>query len=124
MYFRQTNTAVVLNAASAGAAGPDFSDNRATGLIVGINITSITGASPTLTVTLQGKDPISGTYYTVLASAALTATGYTELVVYPGATVAANVSASRPVPITWRINTAVGGTTPAVTATVSVQTVP
>lgn len=123
MYFRQAHTAVSHTAAAVGANSADYSDARAIGLIVGINITAITGTTPTLTVTVQGKDPHSGTYYTVLASAALTAAGYTELVIYPGSTVAANVSVARPIPINWRISTTIGGTTPAVTATVSAQTI-
>lgn len=123
MYLRQAHTAVVHTDASAGVNGSDVSDSLARGLIVGINISAITGTSPTLTVTVQGKDPHSGTYYTVLASAALSATGYTELVIFPGATAAANVSVSRPIPITWRVITTIGGTTPAVTASVTAQTV-
>lgn len=123
MYVRQSHTLVTHSAAAAGVNGSDVSDPLARGLIVGINVTAITGTSPTVTVTVQGKDPHSGTYYTVLASAAITAAGYTELIVCPGTTAAANVAVSRPIPITWRVITAIGGTTPAVTATVSAQTV-
>lgn len=107
-----------LTAASAGSNGPDQLNPRHRGIIVPINITAITGTTPTLTVTIQGKDPISATYYTVLASAALNATGFTELIVIPGVTVSANLAASRPLPSQWRIITAIAGTTPAVTATI------
>lgn len=122
--YRQVNSAIVLTAASVGVNSADYRDPQAKGLIVGINITAITGTTPTLTVTIKGKDPHSGTYYTVLASAALNATGYTELIVCPGTTVAANLAVSRPIPTDWRIETTIGGTTPAVTASISAQTVP
>ena len=107
-----------LTAASTGGNSVDQNNAQCRGVVVGVNITAITGTSPTLTVTIQGKDTASGEYYTLLASAALTAVGFTELMVYPGATVTANVAASSPLPQTWRVSYAVGGTTPAVTATV------
>lgn len=107
-----------LSAASTGGNSVDQNNAQGRGVVVGVNITAITGTSPTLTVTIQGKDTASGEYYTLLASAALTAVGFTELTVYPGAAVTANVSASLPLPQTWRVSYAVGGTTPAVTATI------
>lgn len=107
-----------LSAASTGGNSVDQNNAQGRGVVVGVNITAITGTSPTLTVTIQGKDTASGEYYTLLTSAALTAVGFTELTVYPGAAVTANVSASLPLPQTWRVSYAVGGTTPAVTATI------
>lgn len=110
---------VTLTAAASGSASPDQLNSRNRGVTVGINVTAMTGTSPALTVTVQGKDPVSGTYYTLLASPSITATGYSTLVVYPGVAVTANQSASVPLPQQWRVLTAVSGTTPAVTATVS-----
>lgn len=86
-----------------------------------VDITAISGTTPTLTVTLQGKDAASGKYYTILAGAALNATGTTVMTVFPGATASANVAANDCLPRTWRINTAVGGTGPSVTYTVGVS---
>lgn len=107
-----------LTAASTGGNSVDQNNAQCRGVVVGVNITAITGTSPTLTVTVQGKDTVSGEYYTLLTSAALTAVGFTELMVYPGVSATANVAASSPLPQTWRVSYAVGGTTPAVTATV------
>ena len=76
------------------------------------------GTSPTITVTIQGKDTASGSYYTLLASTAIAADGVTELTVYPGITASSNVAASAHLPATWRVSYAFGGTTPAVTATI------
>lgn len=107
-----------LAAASAGANGADQLNLNARGLKLVIDITAITGTTPTLTVTIQGKDPVSGKYFTILASAALSATGTTVLTVYPGLTASANVTANDVLPRDWRVITAIAGTTPAVTATI------
>jgi hypothetical protein len=97
-----------------------FGTNQGLGLLVFINVTAITGTSPTLTVTLKGAIDSSATaVYTILASAAINATGLTVLRVYPGLTAAANTVANDVVPGYCRIDTVIGGTTPAVTATVS-----
>lgn len=119
-----TNTSAVaavtaLAAASAAVNSADFTNNTCRGVKVIIDITAITGTSPTLTVTIQGKDAVSGKYFTILASAALNATGTTVLTVYPGLTNAANVTAADLLPRDWRISPVIGGTTPAVTATIS-----
>ena len=110
---------VTLTAASAGVNSADLVNPVQRGVRIGINVTAISGTSPTLTVTIQGKDVASGVYYTILASAAITATGFTSLVVYPGITLVANETADGPLPNTWRISTAIGGTTPSVTATIT-----
>jgi hypothetical protein len=56
-----------------------------------------------VTVTIQGLDPTSGKYYTLLASAAIVGTGTTAYTVFPGAPVSANVSANDQLPATWRL---------------------
>lgn len=111
------------SAASAGVNGADQNNISGKGLKLVIDITAITGTGPTLTVTLQGKDVASGKYYTILASAALAATGTTVLTVHPGLTAAANVVANDILPKTWRVISAIGGTTPAVTATIGASIV-
>ncbi|MHB1310545.1 MAG: hypothetical protein ACYC3L_00915 [Gemmatimonadaceae bacterium] len=110
---------VTLTAAATGGNSTDQVNTTWRGLTVGINVSAITGTSPTLVVTIQGKDPASGTYYTLLASASITAAGYTTLTVYPGLPATANVSANALLPQNWRVLYAITGTTPAVTATVS-----
>lgn len=119
----ETATMITHTAASAGVNGGDMDGSNSKGVIVFVNITAITGTSPTLTVTLQGKSASSGVYYTILASAALNTTGLTVLKAYPGLTAAANTVANDIVPASWRVITAIGGTTPAVTATISAVTV-
>jgi hypothetical protein len=115
---------VTHTAASAGVTSNTLDTHQAKGCIVYINVTAITGTSPTLTVTLKGLDPIGQTNgYTVIASAAISATGLTVLKVYPALTASANAVANDVMPAVSQIVTAIGGTTPAVTATVAVQLV-
>lgn len=84
----------------------DFQNNGGRGLAVVVDITTVVD-SPSLTVTIQGKDEASGKYYTLLASAALTGTGTTRYRIYPGLTADANVVASDVLPRTWRVTVAV-----------------
>jgi hypothetical protein len=87
--------------ATTNQTGPDMTSPTARGLKVVVNVTN--AGTGSITVTIQGKDKASGTYYTILASAAIAANGVTVLSVYPGAAVAANVSANDSLPATWRI---------------------
>lgn len=114
-----------LVAAGVGANSPDQENVTGKGINLYINITNLAGTTPSLTVTLQGKDSLTNQYYTILASVALNATGFTRLVVYPGIVAAANTAANDILPDTWRIVTAVGGSAgQAVTATISACIIP
>lgn len=73
------------------------------GLKVVIDITANAGGLGSATVTIQGKDKASGKYYTILQSAALAAVATTVLTVFPGAAVAANLSANDQLPEVFRI---------------------
>lgn len=72
------------------------------GLHLIIDVTAVT-LTPSVVFTIQAQDPASGQWYTVLASAAITATGTTVLKVYPGITAAANLAASDVLPHVWRL---------------------
>lgn len=72
------------------------------GVKVLVNITAIGTGS--ITVQIQGKDPASGAYYTILASAALVANALTVLEVYPGIAAVANLAANAALPRVWRVN--------------------
>ena len=87
--------------ATTTQTGPDLTYPTARGVKVIIVTTAIGTGS--VTVTIQGKDIASGTYYPLLASAAIVTNATTVLSVYPGAAVAANVSANDALPTTWRI---------------------
>jgi len=77
------------------------------GLHLVVDVTAYTAGS--ITLTIQGKDSVSAVYYTLLASAALAATGTTVLKIYPGIPVIANGVANDVMPDTWRVSVAVGG---------------
>lgn len=82
-----------------------------------------TGTSPTVQVLVEGKDPMTGAYYTLLDSGALAAGGALTklLTLYPGLTAIANQVVTGVLPQIWRVRAVVGGTTPVVTATVGVS---
>jgi hypothetical protein len=80
----------------------DLGNLGAAGLIVVIDVTAVPGTD-TVTFTIQGKDKVSGKYYTLLASTALVATGTVRLRVHPDLTAAANAAASDLVPDAWRV---------------------
>lgn len=109
-------TGALLTPATTSVNGLDQTNSNAKGLIVIVDITAITGTS--VTVTIQGKDPTSGKYYTILASAALTATGTTVMRVYPGLVASANVTANDILPRTWRVITTASALT-VLTATIA-----
>lgn len=115
---------ITLTAQGVGAvSSADQTNINARGVQVGVNITGLTGTTPTVTVKIEGKDEASGQYYTLLQSAALAATGFTLLTLYPGAPSTANVSSPQVLPATWRVTATVAGTTPAATATVGASVI-
>ena len=71
-------------------------------LVLVIDCTAIT-ASPSVVFTIEGKDPSSGKYYTILASAAIVGTGTTILRVNTDLTAAANTVAKDMLPAVWRV---------------------
>ena len=88
--------------ATTTQTGPDIvSDMGARGVRVVLDMTAFGTGSVTLTI--QGKDRGSGKYYTLLAGAAVVSNATFTYTVFPGATVAANVSANDCLPDIWRI---------------------
>jgi hypothetical protein len=111
-----TGAIVTLTAASSSGNSADQVNYNGRGLQLGINISAISGTSPSLTVAIQGKDTASGQYYTILSSAALTSTGFYWLTVYPSPLANATAYVSQLLPRTWRILNTIAGTGPSVTA--------
>jgi hypothetical protein len=118
----RNNHNVAIEASSAktttgnGATQTNF---NAVGVFVWINVTAVTGTTPTLTVRLQWS-PDGGTTWVDLdttnaQTASITATGASVLRVYPGMATTANASLNSPLPRTWRIAWTIGGTTPSFT---------
>lgn len=107
-----------LAAAAASLNGLDMENISGIGAQIIIDVTAITGTTPSLVVTVEGKDPVSGKYYTILASASITTVSTTVLRIFPGATASANLAVNDVLPKAFRVTSTIAGTTPAVTATV------
>lgn len=98
-----TDATILASAARTATSNTaDLTNTGARGLHLVIDVTAV-ALTPSVVFTIQGKDAISGKYYTLLASAAITATGTTVLRVYPGLTAAANTVANDVLPRTWRL---------------------
>jgi hypothetical protein len=95
----------------ARTATPDTQEfelpSGAVALHVVLDVTAIV-TTPSITVTVAGIDRVSGKAYTLLASAAVTATGTTVLKIGPGLTAAANLVANDYVPSVVRVTVAHG----------------
>ena len=72
------------------------------GVNVVIDMTAVT-ATGSVVFTLQGIDPLSGQFYTIIESAAVTTVSTVVLTVYPSATEAANLAVSNGLPDNMRI---------------------
>lgn len=122
---RNADSGVVTLTGQAAATVNSTDQNNCTGrgVIVIVDLTTMTTA--TVTVTIQGKDVASGKYYTLLAGAAKTSTGTTQMTVYPDVTASANVAINSPLPRTWRINVVVANNsgTAAVTGTIGASVI-
>lgn len=92
------------------------------GVIIVIDATAAT-ATPSVVFTIQGYSPLGDDYFTILASAAITATGTTILRVYPGLTAAANTVANDVLPPLWRVS-AVAGDADSLTYSVNALLIP
>lgn len=121
----QRNTTKILYASAARddsqTHNSDDLDNlEGKGVEILIDITAISGVGADLTVQVQSKD-LAGNYVDIAGAvtAALTATGQTRLVVYPGIAESANVQVSSVVGRTWRTTATITGTTPSVTFSAS-----
>lgn len=111
---------VTITAAGAGTINsPDIVNVNGKGVNVLINTT--VDAAGAYTVAIQGKDIASGTYYSILTSASIAATGQVLLSVYPGLTASNNTIANAILPRTWRIQVVV--TTGPITATVGASVI-
>lgn len=111
-------------AATASFTGPDYTNPGYRGVKVYLDVT-LDPAAASLTLTIQGKDPVSGDYHTLLASAAVAAvtTGPNVYQLFPGAAVTTNVSANTYLPRIWRV-IVVGADTDSMTYSISADLLP
>jgi hypothetical protein len=121
------NTAVSVEASSAktasGNSAAAITNHSARGAVLFINVTAVSGTTPTLAVRAQMQDPVGSGWVDIpgAVTASITTTGLVALAIYPGATVVANAAVSYPLPRTWRLAWTIGGTTPSFTFSVGAQ---
>lgn len=106
------HTSILPSAArTAAAVSPAVNNHRYRGGHFAVRVTAKATTGAAITPTIQGLVPgTTGTWYTVLAGAAIASTGTTILKVYPGIAVSANVSASDVLPRVFRVSVAAGST--------------
>lgn len=121
------NWGVLINLAAAGAGTVNSASNAGAGanMTCVYNQTTTTG-TPSTTFAIQTMIPGTTTWIPILTSSAMT-TGplVSELSVGSSiiaGTVGINTGANNVVPSPWRVSATVGGTTPAVTGTISCMT--
>lgn len=81
----------------------DNLNHRGVQLVVDVTDETVGGSTHSIVVKIQGKDEVSGKYYDLLESAAITATGTNLLTVYPSIAAVANEAVSNALPRTWRV---------------------
>lgn len=101
---RNTNEATLLASAARTTTqtSADIASYNLSGITVVLDLTAI-AASPSLVLTIDGKDSASGKYYNLLTSAPIIAVSTNVYRVALGITVAPNLSASLPLPRFVRI---------------------
>ena len=120
---RDLAAVITQTGATSGATSADLINYIGRGANIVLNVTTLTGTSPTVSLQLQGKDAASGVYYNIgSASGTLTTTGTLVLQIYPGLTSGTNVI-NAALPRTFRVQTVTGGTVTAFSCTVGVSVI-
>ena len=129
---RQRGMSLALTTGDTGAKTATFNGATQTnvgnkGVVVVVNMGTVSGTTPTCTVKMQGSLDGGTTWYDIpgATTAAITATGVYAITVYPGAPTVAGTATSitgtascgQPLPRSWRIVATIGGTTPSFTFT-------
>ncbi len=120
-YHNERITVFKSQARTATESSQVFENLQCRGIKLLINITDASD-TPSVVFTVEGKDFLSGEYYTLLTSAAKTGTGKTLLTIYPDSTAATNVTVNDVLPIDWRV-TATHGDTDSITYSVGACTI-
>mgnify|MGYP001572234719 CR=1 FL=1 len=101
MYNSSLPALITAVAATTTQTSADQQNLVARGCIVVVDVTAI-AATGSIVVTIQGKDPASGAYYTLVTSAAITTVSTNVFQIYPASTVAAS-NYNGVLPVAWRV---------------------
>ena len=103
---KQSQTLLASAARTTAQTSAEFSAEEAFSSDFVFNVTLDPGTA-SVTPSIQGKDPLSGSFYTILTGAAVAATGITVMRVGPTIIAAANVAANAMLPEVFRVAVAV-----------------
>lgn len=114
------NVEITLLASAARTATANTADQtnyNHRGAVFTLDVTVVSGTTPTLDVKIQALDTLSGKYADIpgAAFAQKTAANTSQLVVYPGVAETANVSVSDVLPRKFRAVCTIAGSTPSFT---------
>ncbi len=103
MTTENRNVALLASAARTATLNTaDQQNDEMRGVHVIIDVSALS-ATPSVTPTIQGKDPTSGKYYSLLVGLPITATGTTVLKVHPSILPKHNAAAQDLLPAKWRV---------------------
>ena len=91
---------------TTNTSSTDQTNTNARGVSVFIKTGAFAGDASAITVSVEGKDTISGSYYTILASSSLLANSFYVMEVYPSLLPVTNSIASALLPYNWRVSIA------------------
>lgn len=96
------------------------------GAIFVLDVTAVSGTTPTLDIKLQYRDVVSGKFIDIPLAifTQKTATGSDVLTIYPAIAVVANESVNGVLPINYRVVGTITGTTPSFTFTLTADYLP
>lgn len=111
-------------ARTSSGTGVTATNYDATGAFIQINVTAVSGTTPTCVFKVQYS--VDGTNFddldlTNAVTASITATGRYTIKVFPGIPTVAAGSCNSPLPRVWRLAWTIGGTTPSFTFTSAVS---
>ena len=82
----------------------DQTNERYSGMRLYANVANFNaGSAPALSFRVDGKDPVSGNWATLLSTVALVATSTVMFTVHPRVTAVAGYAAAHFLPATWRV---------------------
>lgn len=95
-------TALASATRTATVSSSDITNLGGRGVHVILDVT-VDPSTASVVLTIEGKDPASGKYYTLLTSAAVNSVSTNIYKVYPGLTAASNLTVSDILPKTFRV---------------------
>lgn len=95
-------TVFASGAQTATQTQADQTNNTARGIKVVLDMTNV-ASGPSVTLEIDGKDPASGKYYSILTGAAVTTVSTNVYTIYPSLSAVANSVSNDVLPHTWRV---------------------